>query len=90
MYLDVGLRLYNHYVIQKVLGQAGFGITYLANDQLLFLIVAFKEYLPRQLAARGDQESQVVVFSGQAGEHYAYVPLINKPAKLMVFHVFMA
>ena len=52
MYLDVGLRLNNRYVIQKVLGQGGFGITYLANDQLLHLIVAIKRYIPRQLASQ--------------------------------------
>jgi len=72
MYLPAGFLLSNRYEIRRVLGQGGFGITYLARDRLLSLPVAIKEYLPRQLAGRQLNESRVMVFSGDAGVHYAY------------------
>ena len=44
------------YRIERILGQGGFGITYLAMDTNLDQQVAIKEYLPMELAVReGDQ-----------------------------------
>ena len=40
------------YVIERVLGQGGFGITYLARDTNLDQMVAIKEYLPGDVATR--------------------------------------
>jgi Serine/threonine protein kinase len=40
------------YRIEKILGQGGFGITYLAHDFNLDRQVAIKEYLPIELAVR--------------------------------------
>jgi serine/threonine protein kinase len=40
------------YVIERVLGQGGFGITYLARDSNLDQPVAIKEYLPVDVATR--------------------------------------
>ena len=56
--LAVGYRLHE-YRIDRVLGQGGFGITYLATDVNLKVQVAIKEYLPTQFACRvvtGDVE----------------------------------
>ncbi len=44
--LAVGTVLDNKYQIQEVLGQGGFGITYLANDPTLQRMVAIKELFP--------------------------------------------
>lgn len=49
--LPVGYRLHE-YRVDKVLGQGGFGITYLASDVNLNAKVAIKEYLPEQFACR--------------------------------------
>jgi hypothetical protein len=40
------------YVLERVLGQGGFGITYLARDTNLDQLVAVKEYLPGEVATR--------------------------------------
>ena len=49
--LPVGTHI-KHYVIEKLLGQGGFGLVYLARDESLACQVAIKEYLPEQLASR--------------------------------------
>ncbi len=45
------------YHIDKVIGSGGFGITYLGHDLGLDKSVAIKEYLPRDLAVRVDNQS---------------------------------
>ena len=40
------------YTIKGILGQGGFGITYLAHDNNLDRDVAIKEYMPRDIASR--------------------------------------
>ncbi len=42
------------YTIKSVLGQGGFGVTYLANDNNLDREVAIKEFMPRDIAKRGN------------------------------------
>ncbi|HEX5372030.1 MAG TPA: cache domain-containing protein [Aquabacterium sp.] len=49
--LPAGFRLHE-YRIDRVLGQGGFGITYLATDVNLNARVAIKEYLPEEIAFR--------------------------------------
>ncbi|WP_127348077.1 protein kinase domain-containing protein [Pseudidiomarina mangrovi] len=42
----------NHYVIESVLGQGGFGVVYKAHHALLHETVVIKEFLPVELAGR--------------------------------------
>ncbi len=61
--------LLHWYRIDRVLGQGGFGITYLAHDTNLDHPVALKEYLPMELAVReGDQSVQ----PASSGHHEQY------------------
>ena len=54
--LPRGYALYE-YQIEQTLGIGGFGLTYLATDSNLNLKVAIKEYLPGDLAQRGEDQS---------------------------------
>jgi serine/threonine protein kinase len=54
--LPPGLQLHE-YRIERVLGQGGFGITYLATDANLSAEVAIKEYLPEEIAFRASDRS---------------------------------
>ncbi len=51
--LPVGTNV-NGYLINDVIGQGGFGITYLAYDTEARRIVALKEYLPASVALRNE------------------------------------
>ena len=54
--LPPGYRI-EEYELVRVLGSGGFGITYLGYDHHLDKAVAIKEYLPNDLAVRGDNHS---------------------------------
>jgi WD40 repeat protein len=68
--LPHGYKL-GEYLVESVLGQGGFGITYLAKDTKLGARVAIKEYFPRGLATRNDQYS-IVAKPGNAAKDYQW------------------
>ncbi len=72
LYLAPGTILEDKYLIGRVLGHGGFGITYLGLDLNLQMRVAIKEHLPRELATRHQDGSTVVPYSGQATESFIY------------------
>jgi serine/threonine protein kinase len=72
LHLTPGTILHEKYLLGKVLGQGGFGITYLAWDLNLGLKLAIKEYFPQELAARSMGHSQISVHSGGLYDQYEY------------------
>lgn len=50
--LDEGTLLNDQFRVGRVLGVGGFGITYLAFDEVLEMVVAVKEFLPSNIAVR--------------------------------------
>lgn len=61
--LREGRRLNNRYIIRKVLGEGGFGITYFGRDTLLDVNVAIKEFFPQGVATRNNSVNDMVTVS---------------------------
>lgn len=68
--LPAGTLLNNRYLIKKLIGQGGFGITYEGTDTKLGSRVAIKEYYPRVLADRHNSVSLSVGVSTKDDEQY--------------------
>jgi serine/threonine protein kinase len=71
-HLSPGTILANKYLVGKVLGQGGFGITYVAYDLILELKLAVKEFFPMGLVARARGSSEVDTYAGEQKEQYAF------------------
>ena len=63
MALRAGTVLNGRYIVGRVLGQGGFGITYLAWDTKLEARVAVKEFMPNEIATRVGTTVSVAVES---------------------------
>ena len=65
--LRKGTRLIGRYIIESVLGQGGFGITYLGIDELHEKKVAIKEFFPQGIVTRNIeyQDTVTVTFVGE-------------------------
>ena len=70
--LPHGSILAGQFITGRVLGQGGFGITYLARDNKLDVKVAIKEFLPDSMAVRASGDHQVTVYTGQREENFRY------------------
>lgn len=70
--LKPGTVLKKRYLVGKMIGSGGFGVTYIAWDNNKNTKVAIKEYLPSDLASRAYGNTQVSIFTGQKSEQFRY------------------
>ena len=97
--LPAGYELH-WYRIERVLGQGGFGMTYLAHDINLERSVAIKEYMPAQISVRlGDQSIQPLTTEDEEDFQWGLKRFISEarnltkfehPNLIRVFNVFEA
>lgn len=69
-YLLPGEMVGDKYIVGKVLGYGGFGVTYIGWDTVLNRKVAIKEYLPSDFSTRSYGTKMLTIFSGEAAEQF--------------------
>ena len=69
-HIPPGSILEKRYIVGKVLGFGGFGVTYVGWDYLMERKVAIKEYLPSEFATRMPTQQKITVYSGDKEEQF--------------------
>lgn len=87
LHISPGTVLQERYLVGKVIGYGGFGVTYVGWDSVLDTKIAIKEYLPSEFATRGVGQTMVTVFSGDKQEQFkdGMVKFIEEAQKLAQF-----
>ena len=87
LHMQPGSYLANRYLVGKVIGFGGFGVTYIAWDTTLKIRVAIKEYLPSEFATRAVGQTKVTIFSGNKAEQFndGMVKFLDEAQRLKKF-----
>lgn len=60
--LPIGTILNNRYIVGRVLGFGGFGITYKVWDKKLSTVCAVKEFFPSSFVNRNPNTNEIIIF----------------------------
>ena len=88
LHMEPGSVLHDRYIIGRVLGFGGFGVTYLGWDATLEQKVAIKEYLPSEFSTRIPGQTQITVYDGDKAEQFAdgLSNFVEEAQRLAKFH----
>ena len=88
LHMNPGTILADKYVIGRVVGYGGFGITYIAWDTVLHQKVAIKEYLPSEFSTRAAGQTKVTVFTGDKTVQFwdGMSKVVDEAKRLAQFH----
>jgi beta-lactam-binding protein with PASTA domain len=88
LHMEPSVILNERYIVGKVLGFGGFGVTYIGWDALLEQKVAIKEYLPSDFSTRMPGQTQVTVFRGDKQEQFydGLTKFVEESQRLAKFH----
>ena len=86
-HMTPGSLLAGRYIVGRVLGFGGFGITYIGYDQVLQTKVAIKEYMPGEFSTRMPDQQMVTVYSGEREEQFreGMMKIIDEARRLARF-----
>lgn len=86
-HISPGSVLAGRYLVGRVLGFGGFGITYIGFDYVLQQKVAVKEYLPSEFATRMPLQQEITVYSGEREEQFraGLAKIIDEAKRLAQF-----
>lgn len=71
LHMEPGTYLADRYIVGRVIGYGGFGVTYIGWDAKLEQKVAIKEYLPSEFSTRAPGHSKLTVYSGDKAEQFS-------------------
>jgi serine/threonine protein kinase len=80
--------LRGRYVVGRVLGFGGFGVTYIGWDAQLERKVAIKEFLPTTLATRMPGSTAITIYGGESTAHFedGLVRFVDEAQRLAKFN----
>lgn len=86
-HITPGSVLQKQYIVGRVLGFGGFGITYIGYDMVLDHKVAIKEYMPSEFSTRMPNQQMVTVYSGDREEQFkeGLIKIIDEARRLANF-----
>lgn len=87
LHMHPGSSLAGRYIVGKVIGYGGFGVTYIGWDSVLKQRVAIKEYLPSEFATRAVGQTNITVFGGSKAEQFTdgMVKFVDEAKRLAKF-----
>jgi len=69
-HITPGTILAERYILGRVLGFGGFGVTYIGYDKILEKKIAVKEYLPGEFSTRMPGKTKLTIYTGDKKEQF--------------------